>query len=135
VATGGGALSARFLGKAIQFTLQASEDRVRIKAFGIVDDRLLPRLAKMSEALLSQIALVRPVAESVADDLAVGGVFANVYGATNKCRHFSRKSDAQLLDGRHEIYPSSNRYYHMWDGIEGWSYLWNPEKPAAIDCE
>jgi len=59
------------LGQSFRLGFQLIENGSRIETFGIVSHCLQPFLAKSGQALFSQVPLVRPIAESVADNFAV----------------------------------------------------------------
>jgi len=51
--------------------------------------------------LLTQGAAAGPVPESIADNLAAGGILAGIDCLADECDHFGREGDADLFDGRH----------------------------------
>ena len=63
-------------GQAVVLRFQPVEDRIRVESLGFVGDRFMPRFTQIGQALLPEFTFVRPVAQGVADDLAIGGVFA-----------------------------------------------------------
>ena len=60
-----------------------------------------------------QVALVGPVAQGVADDFAVGGVFSCLDGAADDGGHFGGERDAEFFNGRHKGDFSSKNCYDI----------------------
>src|ERR1019366_9468661 len=83
------------------FALQPIEDFIRSDARRVIFHGLLPYLAQFLNARLAKIALVRPVAQRVADYFAAGGVFAGFDRLTDKRDHLGGESDTDFLDGSH----------------------------------